>query len=241
MKFFFKTLIIFFIFSCSDSKDKSFLQANLLVNPEYKFSDQFLYCNFNKGFNVLNLESFLSGFIEDIDSFDLSVLFADSTNVNEFIFKLRNYSSNNIYETFIEKLSNEGFDEIASCKFNEEQLRGYLVLELDKKIDKSSYTSEILNCNYNEGYNFGTFRIALDRFVSEIKNQDILYEAEYLQNDKLESSFIWINKYYEDDYLDKLSDKWITNDNASGIKEEFSENAICEGSKIYNSFLISKI
>ena len=28
-----------------------------------------------------------------------------------------------------------GFDEIASCKFNEEQLRGYLVLELDKKID----------------------------------------------------------------------------------------------------------
>ena len=168
-------------------------------------------------------------------------MFADSTNVNEFIFKLRNYSSNNIYETFIEKLSNKGFDEIASCKFNEEQLRGYLVLELDKKIDNSSYTSEILNCNYNEGYNFGTFRIALDRFVSEIKKQDILYEAEYLQNDKLESSFIWINKYYEDDYLDTLADKWITNDNASGIKAEFSENAICEGSKIYNSFLISKI
>ena len=246
MKFFFKTLIIFFIFSCSDSKDKSFLQANLLVNPEYKFSDQFLYCNFNKGFNVLNLESFLSvfiedKFIEDIDSFDLSVLFADSTNVNEFIFKLRNYSGNNIYETFIEKLSNKGFDEIASCKFNEEELRGYLVVELDKKTDNSSYISEILNCNYKEGYNFGTFRIALDRFVSEIKKQDILYEAEYLQNDKLKSSFIWINKYYEDNYLDTLSDKWITNDNASGIKEEFSENAICEGSKIYNSFLISKI
>ena len=68
-----------------------------------------------------------------------------------------------------------------------------------------------------------------------------MYEAEYLQNDKLESSFIWINKYYDDDYLDTLSDKWITNDYALGIKEEFSENAICEGSKIYNSFLISKI
>ena len=47
-------------------------------------------------------------------------------------------------------------------------------------INNPDYVSEILRCEYNEGYNYGTFRIAIDRFALEIKSLDISYEALYL-------------------------------------------------------------
>ena len=104
---------------------------------------------------------------------------------------------------------------------------------------RDRYTIELLRCNYNEGYNFGTFRIAVDRFANKISSLDIPYQAVYLQSESLSEDFIWINHYYFKDFSNEISTEWINNPEATDIKGEFLENAKCINAKIYDVFEIS--
>ena len=86
-------------------------------------------------------------------------------------------------------LSKMGFDEIASCVFDKNNLNGIQLLDFDNNVDKSSYTAEILRCSYNEEYNYGTFRVAIDRFVNKINSIGIPYTAIYLDK--------WLYREYQ--------------------------------------------
>ena len=151
-------------------------EANLLVKPKIVFNNKFISCNLNKDFTLINLESFLSNFIKDQslnNNCDISILFPLSEKVTKFIFNFRNYYDDNSYNIFLDKLSNKGIDEIASCNFDDDMFQGYSLSILDTYDQPSPYTVEILRCNYNQGYNYGIFRVALDRFISEVNALDI--------------------------------------------------------------------
>ena len=244
MKLFSAILIsLIFLSSCINENDQTF-EANLLVKPKFEFNNKFISCNLNKDFTLINLESFLSNFIKDQslnNNYDISILFPLSEKVTKFIINYRNYYDENSYNIFLDKLSNKGIDEIASCNFDDAMHNGYSLSMLETSDQQSSYTVEILRCNYNQGYNYGTFRVALDRFISEVNALDIQYEAEYLQNEEDISSFIWINKFYNQDFSNDISSKWFVGSYAAEIKKEFSENANCIDAKIFNAYKISKL
>ena len=236
-------ILLIFLSSCISENDQMF-EANLLVKPKFEFNNKFISCNLNKDFTLINLESFLSNFIKDQslnNNYDISILFPLSEKVTKFIINYRNYYDENSYNIFLDKLSNKGIDEIASCNFDDAMHNGYSLSMLETSDQQSSYTVEILRCNYNQGYNYGTFRVALDRFVSEVNALDIQYEAEYLQNEEDISSFIWINKFYNQDFSNDISSKWFVGSYAAEIKKEFSENANCIDAKIFNAYKISKL
>lgn len=244
MKLFSAILIsLIFLSSCANENNQTF-EANLLVKPQFEFNNKFISCNLNKDFTLINLESFLSNFIKDQsfnNNYDISILFPLSEKVIKFIINYRNYYDENSYNIFLDKLSNKGIDEIASCNFDDAMFQGYSLSILDTYDQPSPYTVEILRCNYNQGYNYGIFRVALDRFISEVNALDILYEAEYLQNEEDNSSFIWINKFYSQDFSNDISSKWFVGSYAAEIKKEFSENANCIDAKIFNAYKISKL
>ena len=111
------SLIIIFLMSCSSEVTDS-LEANLLISPDYDFSTQFFECKLNKGFNLINLESFISdlvreGVIENTEANDFKIYFPKSEYVDQFILTLQNYTKNDTYSKFIDNLSNMGFDPIA--------------------------------------------------------------------------------------------------------------------------------
>ena len=244
MKLFSVILIsLIFLSSCDNENNQTF-EANLLVKPQFEFNNKFISCNLNKDFTLINLESFLSNFIKDQsfnNNYDISILFPLSEKVTKFIINYRNYYDENSYNIFLDKLSNKGIDEIASCNFDDAMFQGYSLSILDTYDQPSPYTVEILRCNYNQGYNYGIFRVALDRFISEVNALDIFYEAEYLQNEEDNSSFIWINKFYSQDFSNDISSKWFVGSYAAEIKKEFSENANCIDAKIFNAYKISKL
>ena len=198
MRFSFKSfLIIIFIFSCSSEVDKG-IEANLLISPDYNFSIEFFECNLNGGYTLLNLESFLSDLTrneksKNNDVYDLEVFFPKSNYVNEFILNLKTHRNDNTYNNFINELSAKGFDEIARCKFDKNNYQGKLLI--DYKTKQQKYNNEILRCNYNDGFNFGTFRVAIDRFINQIQSLNIPYDAIYIQSDGSPRSFIWINNF----------------------------------------------
>ena len=169
--------------------------------------------------------------------FDIEVFFPKSSYVSEFILNLNNYSNQDIYNSFLEQLSINGFDEIAECRFDKNEYSGLLLIEEEFKMPK--YINELLKCEYNQGFNYGTFRIAIDRFANEINSLKIPYEAIYIQNNKSTNSFIWINNFYTTDFSDVIYSEWINNTEAKEIKQEFLENAKCIEAKMYDAFLLT--
>ena len=241
MHFSFKSfLIIIFIFSCSSEVDKG-IEANLLISPDYNFSIEFFECNLNEGYTLLNLESFLSDLTrneksKNNDVYDLEVFFPKSNYVNEFILNLKTYRNDNTYNNFINELSAKGFDEIARCKFDKNNYQGKLLI--DYKTKQQKYNNEILRCNYNDGFNFGTFRVAIDRFINQIQSLNIPYDAIYIQSNGSPRSFIWINNFYSNKPVDVILSDWLDNAEAKDIKEEFLENAKCINADMHDVFVL---
>mgnify|MGYP001340174041 FL=1 len=241
MHFSFKSfLIIIFIFSCSSEVDKG-IEANLLISPDYNFSIEFFECNLNAGYTLLNLESFLSDLTrneksKNNDVYDLEVFFPKSNYVNEFILNLKTYRNDNTYNNFINELSAKGFDEIARCKFDKNNYQGKLLI--DYKTKQQKYNNEILRCNYNDGFNFGTFRVAVDRFINQIQLLNIPYDAIYIQSDDSSRSFIWINNFYSNEPANVILADWLDNAEAKDIKEEFLENAKCINADMHDVFVL---
>ena len=241
MHFSFKSfLIIIFIFSCSSEVDKG-IEANLLISPDYNFSIEFFECNLNAGYTLLNLESFLSDLTrneksKNNDVYDLEVFFPKTNYVNEFILNLKTYRNENTYNNFINELSAKGFDEIARCKFDKNNYQGKLLI--DYKTNQQKYNNEILRCNYNDGFNFGTFRVAIDRFINQIQSLNIPYDAIYIQSDGSPRSFIWINNFYSNEPADVILSDWLDNAEAKDIKEEFLENAKCINADMHDVFVL---
>jgi len=241
MHFSFKSFfIIIFIFSCSSEVDKG-IEANLLISPDYNFSIEFFECNLNTGYTLLNLESFLSDLTrneksKNNDVYDLEVFFPKSNYVNEFILNLKTYRNDNTYNNFINELSAKGFDEIARCKFDNNNYQGKLLI--DYKTKQQKYNNEILRCNYNDGFNFGTFRVAIDRFINQIQSLNIPYDAIYIQSNGSPRSFIWINNFYSNEPADVILSDWLDNAEAKDIKEEFLENAKCINADMHDVFVL---
>ena len=100
----------------------------------------------------------------------------------------------------------------------------------------SSNTIEILRCLYKPGFNFGTFRISLDRFINKINKLKIQYGIEYYQAELISNEFLWINYFYAEDFNDKISFNWLNDADAIEIKNEFNDNAECIDAMKYKFF-----
>ena len=242
MQLFFKTFLIsFFLYSCSSEIDKG-IEANLLISPDYNFSVELFECELNESYTLLNLESFLSDLVksdnyQNDDDYGLEIFFPKSNYVNEFMLTLKTYSDNDNYNDFINQLSTKGFDEIARCKFNKNDYNGLLLI--DQEIQENKYVNELLRCNYNEGFNFGTFRVAIDRFKNQMNSLNIAYEAVYLQINKSPRSFIWINNFYSNEPSELIPSDWLSNEESQEIRQEFLDNANCIDAKMHDVFVLT--
>ena len=243
MKVSFKYLIpILFLISCNPDSDSSFDASSLIV-PDYKFSNHLVECILKDGANLLTLEIFLSDLVKDKfyknNQFRLRAYFPKVNYKNKFILNIQNNSNEDIYSPLINDLSLKSFDQIASCSFITPELKGISLFD-SEIIDKTlPNTSEILKCNYNEGFNYGTFRIAVDRFLNQMSSLKIPYQILYLQDELVADNFIWINNFYSEDYSKKINDFWINTPEAREIKNEFLNNAQCIESNIYYSFAVN--
>ena len=162
-KFYTVILIITFLVSCSSENTKQ-IEANSLIKPNYEFSAEFFECKLNDGYTLLYLESFLSTLVRsDLEQnnlkYDVNVYFPKPNYVNQFIINVKNYEDQDIYNYILDRLSRRGFDEIAGCKFDKEDFYGQSLLVNKIEINNPDYVSEILRCEYNEGYNLSLIHI----------------------------------------------------------------------------------
>jgi len=243
MKTFYLTILAtFFLFSCSKNIDNN-IEINQLIIPDYNFSNYFFDCNLNDGSSLLKLESFLSGFIKNDlfknkSSYSLKVFFPENDFVNKFKISIKNTTTNDIFTDVINELSQSGFDAIASCNFNSNLFNGLSLYNYTDKKHNISNNAEILRCSYKPGFNYGTFRISLDRFISKMNQLKIQYGIDYFQDELNSGEFIWINYFYQEDFNNNISTQWLNDPDSTEIKNEFLDNAECIDAITYRFFQI---
>ena len=236
------TLVTFLLYSCSRNIDNN-IEINQLITPDYNFSNYFFDCNLNDGSSLLKLESFLSGFIkndifQNTSSYSLKVFFPENDIVDKFKISIKNYTSNDIFTDVINELSQSGFDAAASCNFNSNLFNGLSLYNYTDKKQNISNNAEILRCLYKPGFNYGTFRISLDRLISKMNQLKIQYGIEYFQEELDSSEFIWINYFYQEDFKNNISTQWLADPDSTEIKNEFLDNAECIDAITYRFFQI---
>ena len=238
-------IVYFFLISvvlvaCGNEKIQT-KSLNSLISPNYSFNQDFFYCDLNKNMSLLNLESFLSKFVSDnVNDFsnilDINILFPDKTQeVTEFIFSVRSNQNSKEVSDFVNLLEMDDFNKIASCNYAIQQLDATDLIQSESEATNDFLNVEILRCTYNPGYNFGTFRISIDRFVNAVGRLTLPYSLSYI-NLKKNNSFIWINSFNINNHEEFLEKNWISDDESKAIKDEFNENATCLDSKKYKSY-----
>ena len=238
-------IVYFFLISvvlvaCGNEKIQT-KSLNSLISPNYSFNQDFFYCDLNKNMSLLNLESFLSKFVSDnVNDFsnilDINILFPDKTQeVTEFVFSVRSNQNSKEVSDFVKLLDMDDFNKIASCNYAIQQHDATDLIQSESEATNDFLNVEILRCTYNPGYNFGTFRISIDRFVNAVGRLKLPYSLSYI-NLKKNNSFIWINSFNINNQEEFLEKNWISDDESKAIKDEFNENATCLDSKKYKSY-----
>ena len=238
-------IVYFFLISvvlvaCGNEKIQT-KSLNSLISPNYSFNQDFFYCDLNKNMSLLNLESFLSKFVSDnVNDFsnilDINILFPDKTQeVTEFVFSVRSNQNSKEVSDFVNLLEMDDFNKIASCNYAIQQFDATDLIQSESEATNDFLNIEILRCTYNPGYNFGTFRISIDRFVNAVGRLKLPYSLSYI-NLKKNNSFIWINSFNINNQEELLEKNWISDDESKAIKDEFNENATCLDSKKYKSY-----
>ena len=238
-------IVYFFLISvvlvaCGNEKIQT-KSLNSLISPNYSFNQDFFYCDLNKNMSLLNLESFLSKFVSDnVNDFsnilDINILFPDKTQeVTEFVFSVRSNQNSKEVSDFVNLLDMDDFNKIASCNYAIQQFDATDLIQSESEATNHFLNVEILRCTYNPGYNFGTFRISIDRFVNAVGRLKLPYSLSYI-NLKKNNSFIWINSFNINNQEEFLEKNWISDDESKAIKDEFNENATCLDSKKYKSY-----
>ncbi|MDC0587960.1 hypothetical protein OAO80_01740 [Gammaproteobacteria bacterium] len=236
-KFF--VIISFIILSgCSESNSNQ-INLSTVISPEYSSYVTIANCNLLEGNSLINLESFLSSqtIQKKGSKLSLSVLFPDSSSyVNTFLIyaeaNLENEASKSINNIYL-----NGLDALASCEYEKPYKSTNLFKNISTLTEESDYDiTEILNCSYNDGFNYGSFVIAIDRLIQKMEMFKSKYEIDYIELAD-SKSFIWINRFDNSFFKEELPEIWLSNPlESTEIQNEFKDNAICYDATVYKEF-----
>ena len=238
------TLIILILLSaCSDRDSENEIKLSTLIEADFTYTQDLFNCSLNQNLSLISLETFFSKNISkyktlaEEESLGLSIFFPDNnSNITNFIISIISNKNPGGIKKFIDAINEDSFDKVASCSFAIYQNRGINFQEKSTKKTDLYTNVEILNCNFNDGYNFGTFEISINKFINNLRLIKLPYSMSYLEDNSSNNDFIWINYYYTDDYEKILLENWIGNNNSMEIQNEFSENATCVESNKYKSY-----
>ena len=238
------TLIILILLSaCSDRDSENEIKLSTLIEADFTYTQDLFNCSLNQNLSLISLETFFSKNISkyktlaEEESLGLSIFFPDNnSNITNFIISIISNKNPEGIKKFIDAINEDSFDKVASCSFAIYQNRGINFQEKSTKKTDLYTNVEILNCNFNDGYNFGTFEISINKFINNLRLIKLPYSMSYLEDNSSNNGFIWINYYYTDDYEKILLENWIGNNNSMEIQNEFSENATCIESNKYKSY-----
>ena len=234
-------LILFIFISCSEGVDKED-KSSFLIKPNFNSLQSRYDCILSDNKSLNNLEAFIPSFVGNVSnlipSATLEFLFDQETNIDNFSILYRDKPENFNISTLNKVLDEEGMDKIASCQQSESVMLSSDIYIDNVPVDFSSFEVELLNCKFNEGYNYGTFAIEIDTFLNLIRKKDVKYFAKFQQINNTSNNFTWVNYLGSDEDKVKLYEGWLDEEDSIIIQEAFNTQSLCESSSSYKGYKV---
>lgn len=245
LRFISYSILMIGIMSCGQDTLKE-NKVSSLIKPNFSYNYDLFKCTLNKNYSLIGLETFFSKNINkymslaQTENLKVSMLFPDKNNSDVENFAISISSKNNYagLKNFIDTIKKDGLLDIASCDFSINMNNALEILtNNNNEFNNNQYINiEMLICEYNADYNYGTFKVSIDRFLQNVKKIKTNYAISYIEDKDNSNQFTWINKFFNNDYQDKLVNNWLSNVDASDIQKEFSENASCISSENFKLY-----
>jgi hypothetical protein len=242
IKYLVSFFIIFNIVSCSDVTNFEDIRSSSLIKPNFLAKQARYDCTFEKDKSLNRLEAFIPGLVAKAkilsSEISLEFLFNQKNNINIFSI-LYSDNKNDFNSTKITDLLNkEGIESIAICELKEDELFSMDIFIEDLSQQLNSFEVEILYCEFNEGFNYGTFSIEVDSFLNLVRKKDVSYFAKFQQANMSSNKFIWMN--YLGSELDKeiLYKGWVEEEDSILIQEAFNSQSTCKSASSYKGYKV---
>tara|TARA_B100000795_G_scaffold138809_1_gene103755 strand:- start:13936 stop:14670 length:735 start_codon:yes stop_codon:yes gene_type:complete len=235
-------LILLVLISCSSENSFEDEKSSSLIKPNYSQIQARYDCALSKDTSLNRLEAFIPNFVikvkDALPSASLEIFFNDQENINNFSLLYLDDDINFNSSVITTLLYEGGMDNIAECSLNDDAILSSNFYIDNKSIDLDSFEVEVLNCTFNNGFNFGTFAIEVDSFLNLIRKKGVTYFAKFQQANETSLNFTWIN------YLGSIEDKdilykgWLEEEDSIKIQEAFNLHSTCESSIAYKGYKI---
>ena len=235
-------LILFILASCSSDANFEDKRSSSLIKPNFTSTQSMYDCTLLSDKSLNNLEAFIPKLVKVTSvlypSASLEFLFNQKDAINSFSIvysdKQTEFNSPGIMQIF----NQEGIKNIAKCITRDDIMLSSNIFIDNKPITFTTFEVEILNCKFNEGYNFGTFAIEIDTFLNLVRSKGVQYFAKFQQIDNQNTSFTWINYLGTEEDKMNLYKGWLEAEDSINIQESFNIQSKCESSSSYKGYKV---
>ena len=128
------------------------------------------------------------------------------------------------------------FDSIAKCQ-NSFASSNALWL-FGQNIDSSSVISEILDCEYLDGFNFATMKLVLEQFTDAMIKHNLRVDILYSEKELASSNFQWTNIFPSLETRKDFVKSWQALEISKEIQDLLLEQSACQSSQAYRQYKV---
>jgi len=128
------------------------------------------------------------------------------------------------------------FDSIAKCQ-NSIASSNALWL-FDQNIDNSFVISEILECEYLDGYSYATMKLIIEQFTDALIKNNLTIDILYSENEISNDNFQWTNIFSSLESRVDFVESWQALDISKEIQGLLLEQSACKSSRIYRQYQV---
>jgi hypothetical protein len=159
----------------------------------------------------------------------------DKTDTQSFNLLLQ-HDEVDAVDSFNLTLAALSFDDIAICN-SAKIVRNSLRLT-SNKINKFPVVSEVLQCNYKDGFNYATIKLVLEQFSDALVKNNSPVDIIYSESEGPDNSFQWTNIFLSLESRKDFVNLWQTLDISKEIQELLIEQSTCQSSKVYRQYKV---
>jgi len=243
LKSYIKFICLVILASCDGNSKNSNLELSNFIKPEYSFKESSLNCKLVEGQTLNSVERFIPRFISSFEkmrdnSEELYFLFPvkEESTETQFFDLLLKHSEVTSLDRFNLTLAALSFNEIASCNGSTVSNNS---LRLTNQINSNSpVISEILECEYIDGFNYATMKLVLEQFTDAVIKNNSPVDVLYSEQEGMNNKFKWTNIFLSLDSRRDFVESWQALEVSKEIQGLLLEQSICQSSKTYRQYKV---
>ena len=226
-----------------DSKNSNISLSNF-IKPEYSFKESLFNCKIASDKTLNSVERFIPQFVDSFakmeggDDEELYFLFPvteDNIETQSFDLLLK-YDEVSDLDRFLLTLKSLSFDDIATCDNSKTVKNSFRLTK--KVINNFPVISEILHCEYKDGFSYATMKLVIEQFSDALVKNNSPVEIVYSEEEGSIINFQWTNIFSSLESRKNFVESWQALQISKEIQEFLLEQSTCRSSKTFRQYKV---